>query len=379
MPVEPGHRVVHRLVGLPRATTTDRVAADRRIAGVQLSRGNDHRGDSGAGHAPGPFAKIRFVSPRAVDILAVLPMFQRQPPDFVVDWHSGPLGLVQAQQGELRIGIVADVRGTRLGIGPHSRPRPLFDLLLLEPPGIATDQMKIFLGLGGAKHHRLQRVGVRRAGMKEAQVDQGLANRLVVRPAATIQQGQRAQRGQTAPIIGLLGPGPLVGVLQFLQILHAPLDQFADFLRTDRRFLGSAGQPHRRRNRHDRNQQRRNPQCTAHRPLPPLAPVRDRPLPARGVETRQRRWGGLAGKKRRRATRHAPQVALTILAAGRLGGQRRRLAHCPTAPSRGKMAIEHAARPAKGLLRLSSKAKSSPTRRGSVRQALGSWPGGGCS
>ena len=171
--IQPAQRFVDRSVGLLRAAAGNRVAPNRGVAGAQFSGGDDHRCDPRAGHAAGA-GKARFVAPRAVGILGFLPMIQRQPPGFVVHRHAGPLGLVQTQQGELRVRVVADVRSARLGVRPHSGPRPVFDLLLFQPFGIAPDQDQVPLRLGGAKHHRLQRAGVGGGRLNAAQVSEAL-------------------------------------------------------------------------------------------------------------------------------------------------------------------------------------------------------------
>ena len=94
--------------------------------------GDHQRRDAGTRHAAGADGAGLAVAPRSVGILASLPILFGQPPCSVLGRHADALGLVQRQQGELGIGVVARA-AAHAGIRPRPGIPPLADLRVFQP------------------------------------------------------------------------------------------------------------------------------------------------------------------------------------------------------------------------------------------------------
>ena len=93
----------------------DSAPFDGRVRGANPIGGDHQAGDSGSRHAASA-PQPRVVSPRAVWVLTVLPVGFRPAPDVRVDRHPRAFGLIERQEGELGIRVVA--RAVRIGPGP---------------------------------------------------------------------------------------------------------------------------------------------------------------------------------------------------------------------------------------------------------------------
>jgi len=94
------------------------------------------------------------IGPRTVLALGPFEIRERQLPDRRIDRRSGPFGLVQAEQRELRVRIIAATFARR--VTPHARRRASADLGRFEPARVARDQEAVLFRFGRAEDHRLQ-------------------------------------------------------------------------------------------------------------------------------------------------------------------------------------------------------------------------------
>ncbi len=203
--------------------------------------GNDHqRGDAGTGHAPGAAVVRLGVSPGAVlFILAILPILLGQLPRPLVGHNADALGLVECQQGELAVRVVAG-GAAQVGITPRPFVQPLDGLDLLQPFHVVEDQLAVSFRHGPGKDHRLQRDDVGFVGLDRAEVVERLLYPLVVRLHAGVQKGQSTQRSNSTRH-GHVGPGAVVALL-LQQVGRATVDCLVDL-------LGGDFRPHRLYNR----------------------------------------------------------------------------------------------------------------------------------
>jgi len=125
--------------------------------------------------------------PRAVGVLTVFPILLGQPPRLLLGHHADALGLVQGQQRELAIRLVA-VGAAHAGIGPRPLEGTFDDLRALQPLHVVEDQLAVSVRLGPSEDHRLQRDDVGFLGPDRAEIIERLLHPLVVRLHAGAEQ-----------------------------------------------------------------------------------------------------------------------------------------------------------------------------------------------
>src|SRR5262249_54939398 len=143
---KPGETAVDRFAGARAVAAKHTVVVHFCIALVQTILGNRHCGDAGTGHAAGPtpaaaVETVEAIPPRPVAILHSLPIGIDSPPGLGVDWHPDALGVVECQECELRVRVVAGTVGDRptfLTIAPRSGERAGRNLDRLDPLHVMT-------------------------------------------------------------------------------------------------------------------------------------------------------------------------------------------------------------------------------------------------
>lgn len=164
--------------------------------------GNHQRGNARTSHASRAGHGL-VISPRSVRVLTAFPISLGQAPRSVAYRHSGALGLMQAQQGELTVGVVA---AAVLRIRPCSFIGSFQYLYAFQPPHIAADKQEIFLWFGPGENHRLQSGDVRTFRLELAEIVQCLLNLWIVRLNPGIQEGQCTKGTRTPRIAGIFVP-----------------------------------------------------------------------------------------------------------------------------------------------------------------------------
>src|SRR5262249_27208222 len=138
---EPAQAVAHAsrvLVSPVRSAALDGLAGECRRAPLQLSGGDDDRGDARAGHAAVAVVPFFDVAPGAVLVLGLGEVIDGPLPSFAGNGRlplqplERPFAFVQAQQGELAIGVVAIAAGSET-IVPHAGVEPSPNLLINQP------------------------------------------------------------------------------------------------------------------------------------------------------------------------------------------------------------------------------------------------------
>ena len=183
--------------GVVRHATLDTIAGHTGVARLHAVGGDHQRGDAGACHAARAHGVEPGVAPRAVVVLASFPILLGPYPRFIAGRHPDALSLVQRQQRELGIGIIAvgaDHRHTRIRPGPDEPVVGIAaaNLGLLQPRHVVADKQEILFGLGPGKDHRLQRNHVRPVGPEFAKVLECSPHGIVIGLDAAVQQRQRA-------------------------------------------------------------------------------------------------------------------------------------------------------------------------------------------
>ncbi len=250
-PVDPGF-----LAGLVGAAAIDPVADGAGVARLHPVGGDHQRGDAGAGHASRA-GSTELVAPRAVEVLGFLPMPLGQNPGAGIGRHADPFRLVQGQQRELRVGVVAVAHA---GIRPRPLVIPFGNLRALQPFHVAVQQRPVLVRRGAGEDHRLQGDDVGPLGPDLAEMIEGLLHRRVVRLDAGVQQGQGHQGADAAGHAEHVGPGA-VGLLLPLEIAHASVDRLADL-------LGGDFRPHGRYDQSDQGDRNRRDGAEWQRRLP---------------------------------------------------------------------------------------------------------------
>ena len=182
---------------------------------------------------------IGGVGPAPVNLLAAFPVGARQGPDLGLDGHAGLAGGVQAQQGVLRVGVVAVLAALEVGVGPRAGPVDGvagLDLGALQPVDVGGDPQPVALGVGGGEDHGLEPDGVGAAqvlGPEPAEQLQRPADCRRIGLLAGGHQGERHQAGGAGPGIALdVRPGA-VGALLRLEETDPVADGPLDFLAGD--------------------------------------------------------------------------------------------------------------------------------------------------
>ena len=224
------------------AAAGDVVAGGLRGGGAHVLRRDPDAGDPGTGHAARPAAVADGVAPRPVAVGAGDPVSVGPLPDVWPHADTRPIGLVQRQEGELGIRVVAGALGG--AVRPRSRRRPLRHLRALQPFHVAGQDRPVGVGGEHGEHERLQRNGVGFLRLLAAQpVERPLHGELVgVDPG--VGQRQHHQRRRADPgIVGAHRAFPrTVGLLLSDQPVAGLLDRPLDLLGRRRRLL-AAGRP----------------------------------------------------------------------------------------------------------------------------------------
>ena len=180
--------------------------------------------------------RVGGVGPAPVVLLAAFPVGPGQGPDLGLDRHADLGGGVQAEEGVLRVRVVAGLGPLRARIGPGARPVDRIarlDLGPLEPVHVGEDPVEVALGLGGGEDHRLERdrIGaVELLGREVPEQVERLAHGRRVGLLARGEQGQGHEAGGAGPGLAVdVDPGP-VGPLLILEVADALADRPLDFL-----------------------------------------------------------------------------------------------------------------------------------------------------
>ena len=217
---QPPQCPVDRVVFFLFLATLDEAILDGGVGRSGPLVADDGRADAGAGHAAQAFVPTDFVAPRAVGVLAFLPIVGGLLPGKRFDLCPGPFCLMQGQHRELRVAVVAIPRGIR--------PSTVVQLHRLEPIHVPLDENLIASRVGGAEDHRLQGDTVGLGRGEVAQIPQRGLDLRMTGLDPRIQQGQRAERSHAPRIRGQIIPRAAGDVLLFEQIFRSPLDRFAD-------------------------------------------------------------------------------------------------------------------------------------------------------
>jgi hypothetical protein len=209
-PGKPLDRAVERIIGLVGPTAKDVAVFHRGVSRFERGGRNRQPADARARHAAGADV-AGHVSPGAVVVLRRAPIVGGELPGFAADLGADALGIVQGQNGELGVAVVA----AGAGIGPRALPLAFFDLMAFQPDDIAANEQHVLFGLGGAQDHRLQRDGVRFVRFERAEIDKGFSHRRIVDADTGIQQRQRTQRRDAAVVAGHFGPAAARQLLTF--------------------------------------------------------------------------------------------------------------------------------------------------------------------
>ena len=134
-----------------RPAADDLAVFDGGVARFERGGGDGEAADAGAGHAAGS-GVAGDVAPGAVFVLCAGANSLRECPGFAADFDADALAIVEGENGELGIAVVA--AGAR--VGPGAFALAIFDLVGFEPLHIPADDGACLLGRGGTEHHGLQ-------------------------------------------------------------------------------------------------------------------------------------------------------------------------------------------------------------------------------
>ena len=198
------------------------------------------------------------VAPGTIGVHAGHPILLRADPRVLAHRHAGPGGLVEAEQRELRVGVVADAAALVLLVAPRAGGRPLLHLGPFQPPHIAFQDGSIGLRREHRQDHGLQRHGVGFVGFLGPHPAQRPRQRRVGGRHAGVGQRQHHQRrGPSRLVAGTHRFPGAVRLLLLEEVVAGLVDRPLDVGRAQR--AGRGGR-HRRSGREDARQQGRGPQ-----------------------------------------------------------------------------------------------------------------------
>src|SRR5262249_46923366 len=134
MAAEPVDSSLEPIILDVRAAADDVAVFDGGVARFQGRVRDREAADTGAGHAAGA-GVFGHVAPGAVVVLSAAPILLGEFPGFAADLDSNALAVVQGEDGELGIAVVA----AGAGIGPGAFTGAIFDLVRFEPADVARD------------------------------------------------------------------------------------------------------------------------------------------------------------------------------------------------------------------------------------------------
>ncbi len=195
--LQPAHAAAQRPIRWRLTVAALRAAV--RIRGVveaQHLSADDERADARAGHASRAVIRLRDVAPPVVGILIANEVFEGHFPSLVLDVDSGQGRIVQAEEGELRVAVVAP-HGD-VAITPHSALHAPRRLHGLERFCQGRNPRAVFVPFpGGDENHQQKRAIVGPAQycriVNSPQVFECPRNAGILNAQVRIQQGQRGQ------------------------------------------------------------------------------------------------------------------------------------------------------------------------------------------
>ena len=199
-----------------------------------LRRDPDAR-DAGAGHAAGAADVADGVAPGAVGVRAALPVLLGAGPGLVAHVHAGPGSLVEREQRELRVGVVADPGPLVLAVRPGSGRRALLHLRPFEPAHVALEDRPVGLGREQRECQGLQRDRVGGVGLLAAEPAEPALHRPLVGADTRVRKREHHEAGLAdGLVVGRHGPRA-VGPLLLEQPVAGPLDRPLNRLGAQRR------------------------------------------------------------------------------------------------------------------------------------------------
>ena len=225
---EPLQAAFEHLWRRPAAAARDGLGRGPRVGRADMLRGDPDAGDSRAGHAARAGRVADGVAPRAVGIGARRPVLLGPGPDLAANTDAGLVGLVQREQCELGVGIVA---GSLVGaIRPGACRRSLRHLRPLQPVDIAFEDGAVGVGREHRQYERLQGDGVGLVGLLPPQPVEAALHGEMAAVDARIGQRQHDQRRGAHPRL-LRAHRALPGAIRLLLtdqpvagLLDSPLD-----------------------------------------------------------------------------------------------------------------------------------------------------------